>query len=525
MDTHEAKPSHLPAPFAALLLTLALGLGAAAHVGFLAWIGLDADDTENLESTLVLLASRQLTDGFGGLYGPYDGENPGVLIQAPLYYRLTGVLAAPLFRLGLDPVDACRVTGRLISMASLVGLLWLVGAMARMWGGSWRAGLWAVMLLAGSTAIGAFPVSLRADLLGVFLQSLGLYGTLRVLSGDRKHLMAILLGTYAAFALALCTKQHYLAGPTFATVTLGIEAALGRVSWRALIAAHAVALTLVVGYLGVENAVTGGMMLRSTFLLPMELKAITPGSWPYVGLVFLTTAKNAFGLLAVAIACLAATSRNSRGGRLETLLLAFIALDLILMAKLCLNSSGGWYNYAIEAAACGAVLIGRALCRIVEAAERPSWRWGLVGLAALVLLASDARRVANSVAFRRSNRAVAVALLNDPVVAETLPEQRYFPGSIQHYNVRYGDRRFLHDEWLYGAFEAIGAAEPRTEWLGRAFDSGRVRLVVMPDESIEPQGLGRPLPELGFVRAGRVGSFHLWSRELNTPLLTRLPSP
>ncbi len=195
------------------------------------------------------------------------------------------------------------------------------------------------------------------------------------------------------------------------------------------------------------------------------------------------------------------------------------------LARILLYKPGGWFNYALEAAACLSVLLGRGMSRIVTTAERPTWRWGMITMAAMVLLAADGRRVVNGIAFRRANRAEAVALMSHPLVANLLPEQRYFSGPIQHYNVWYGDRRLAHDEWLYSAFEAIGAAEPRTSWLGQVVGSGHVRLVVMVDESSEPKGLSGTLPQLGFTRAGQSGPFYLWTRGPRPDVATMTSPP
>src|SRR5690349_18737932 len=97
---HSALPRR---PARAALIWGTLALAALAQVGFNAWIGLGPDDSEHLETTRVMAAARQLTDGPSGLYGPYSGANPWVLIQAPLYYRLTGLAAWPLVVQGQDP--------------------------------------------------------------------------------------------------------------------------------------------------------------------------------------------------------------------------------------------------------------------------------------------------------------------------------------------------------------------------------------------------------------------------------------
>ena len=68
-----------------------------------------------MESPLMLSVARQLVVGPWELYGPFGGSNPLVLIHAPLYYRAAALLAWPMARAGLHPVDAARLAGRLIS--------------------------------------------------------------------------------------------------------------------------------------------------------------------------------------------------------------------------------------------------------------------------------------------------------------------------------------------------------------------------------------------------------------------------
>src|SRR5262249_24057378 len=83
------------------------------------------------------------------------------------------------------------------------------------------------------------------------------------------------------------------------------------------------------------------------------------------------------------------------------------------------------------------------------------------------------------------------------------------------YNRRAGNIRLTHDEWLYKAFEAIDAAEPREHWLRDALNDGPVRLVILEaDDSGEPKiaGLSDPLNDLGFRAIGAWGRLGLWER-------------
>ena len=119
---------------------------AVAAGTLLPWLVMELreDDTEALESPLVVAAAGQLVDGPARLYGPYGGRNPRVLIHAPLYYRLTALLAWPLVRFGLEPVRACLLVGRMLSTLGFLLALAAVYHLARSGAGPRPAGVWAV---------------------------------------------------------------------------------------------------------------------------------------------------------------------------------------------------------------------------------------------------------------------------------------------------------------------------------------------------------------------------------------------
>jgi hypothetical protein len=414
----------------ACLLWLCLAAAALAQTAFNVWIGLEADDSEHLETTRVMAAARQLTEGPSGLYGPYSGANPWVLIQAPLYYRLTGLAAWPLAVLGHDPADACLLAGRTISVVSFLACLVLAYRLALADETPARSGAWAVLIIMASPVVSSFPVTMRPDMLGVFLQTLGLALALR--SSQRGGILS-LVGAYAAFGLAICVKQHYVGAMAVSSAVLACAWWRGRLRLGAIAAAHALTLTIVVGYFGLENSLTSGMMWRSVFVVPAELKDVTAGSWGQVALVFLTTAKRSVGLLALAAACGWAFTRRGVGRGIDPVLLAAIALELALMVVLCLGSSGAWYNYALPAVVLGAVLVARDLGRNLGAESR-AWKLAPIGMAAILLLAANVRMVGNAAQTRRGFHASVRALLAEPHVARRPDDERYFPGPMQHYN-------------------------------------------------------------------------------------------
>lgn len=508
-------PPPSPGRSAGRIALAALLAAAILNLGYAAWVGLDADDAENLEATRVLAAARQLTAGPAGLYGPYGESNPYVLIQAPLYYRLTALAAWPLTRLGLAPIPACQLTGRLISALSFAGLLAVAWRLARLGASPGRAGIAAALLVAASPVVAPFAATMRPDLLGVLLQAVGLCLTLEALEPGAPRPTPRLAAAFAAFGLALCVKQHYIAGPALASCALAWAAWRRRLPLAAPVAAPATALAVILLYYGAEEALTAGRMSRSVFVLPGRLQTVTAGSWDNVVLVFATTFKRAAGLILLAAACLVAAPRRALRGRDDALLATFVLAELALMAKLSLDSSGAWYNYALGAIVAGSALVGRALERIA-AARPPARRLAPIAVAALVVLAADARLVAHSVALRRGFDADLRALLADPRLARRPPQEIYFAGPLQHRNWRFGRADLMHDEWLYRAFEAVRGAEPRERWLRPALQNGPVRLVVVArrgdDEPDAVDGAAASLAGLGYRPIGRVGPHCLWER-------------
>jgi hypothetical protein len=162
-------------------------LGAAAAIALAYWMSRAAipEDTDPLESPLVMSVARQLVAGPSGLYGPFGGENPLVLIHAPLYYRLAALLAWPLYRAGWDTVTAALLAGRSLSTIGLLATLWLVARLAQFGGMPTRAGWWAALLVASAPILGGLPFAVRPDLLGVALQTAGILLVLSAVRDDR----------------------------------------------------------------------------------------------------------------------------------------------------------------------------------------------------------------------------------------------------------------------------------------------------------------------------------------------------
>ena len=143
------------------------------------------EDTEPLESPLLLSVARQLLRGPWELYGPFGRSNPYVLIHAPLYYHVAALLAWPLYRAGLDPVWAAMAVGRSLSFFGLGWTLAIAYRIARLDGMPRRVGWWAVLLIAASPVVGVMPYAVRPDMLGVALQTTGVFLVLAELRSRR----------------------------------------------------------------------------------------------------------------------------------------------------------------------------------------------------------------------------------------------------------------------------------------------------------------------------------------------------
>jgi hypothetical protein len=500
-----------PRAFFASACIVTLVVSAVIYQGYNVRIGLDPDDSENLETTRVLAAAHQFGHGLAGLYGPYSGENPWVLIQAPLYYRLTGLLAWPLWRSGFTADTACLVAGRAISAFALIGCLALVLSLSQIDGASRRAGWLAAMIVASSPVVASFPVAMRPDMFGVFFQTLGVALVLRTLWDGSQTRSWQLSVAYAAFGIAICTKQHFLGGAVVSSVLLGVALVRGQQKAFPIALAHGVGLATVISYYGAEEILTGGMMSKSVFVLPSSIQNVTGGSWLGVLGVFLEVGKRSLGLSSLLIACFLVIGRRGMFRKLDAVLLPFILLDLALMVKLCLNSAGGWYNYALQPVVFAAIIGGRWLDRALDQPV-PRWKKALVGVSAVVVMVSVTRNVVASSMARRDHNVALMTLLDDPHIRSRPSSERYFAGGLQHCNRRFGQMRLTHDEWLYRAFEAISAVNPRSNWLRAALTTGPVHQVVVPWDDPYVPGVPDSLPLLGYRPIDRFGRYQVWDR-------------
>jgi hypothetical protein len=492
-------------------VTGVLFLSAVLYLGFQLWLGLGIDDVGRFETTLAMSISSQFTAGPEHLYGPYTATHHLVLIHAPLYYRLAALLAWPLVELSNPPLTASIIAGRLISLSATFLCLLTAYRLSRLDGAPNQDGLWAACLIAAAPIPGLLAVMVRPDMLAVALQTVGVFLVLRSIVNDFNR-TCDLFYAYVLFAIAFCVKQHSLIPLAVSSALLVVECVKGRAQLQAIVAAHLAALGVALLYLGVEEYLTDGRMSLSVFVLPGgQFRQINHASWEHVGDVFLTIVKKLGGLLAMIMGCAIGLRLATRGGRLDLLIALYLSAELVSLVPLCLYNKGSADNYALQSVVFASILVGRAVQRILNDARLPAWRLALIVVAPLLLLTRDVQFVKIAATSQTTEHAIITAVVTQSEISNIANNQIYFVDRI-NLNRMYGSKELIHDEWLYGAFEKVGIAEPRSRWLRSALVTGTIRYVVMPDETTKVPGLDELLPGLGFAKVDRVGCYHVWKR-------------
>jgi hypothetical protein len=555
-----------PGIWLASWVTLLLAAGASA-LGAWLFMALGPEDIEALESPLVLPVARQLERGPWNLYGPYGGSNPLVLIHAPLYYHLAALAAWPLARFGLDSVTAGLAAGRALSGFGLVLTLIAVYHLARLQGEHRRAGWWAALLAAATPIYGGLPFEVRPDMFGVGLQTTAICLVLKSLGTDRPPEIGIALA-FACFGLAASVKQLFVVAPALSAGLLLAAASNGRLRFAALARSLALAAAVVAFVYGFEDWATAGRMSQAIVNAALNVNRVHPAGWPFVGNLFLALAWKCAGVIslwaAAAIAILAIQPSPGRralagagsallvmivaleavqvyfahmavsagivigvlllmlllvpcsvvwerrsvfGGRVDRALWLYLIGELTFVALLSRQSTGAWYNYAIEAVVIGAALTARALSRAFSTALRarqlvPA---AVAALAVPLFAFTDVKEV---VAKRQAEHELVNHLLAQ---IRRSPAEMFFvdrPGD----NRVHGQSALVYDPWLYPVFESIGLAEPRSIWLARALATGPVRVVIGTGPSDRIDGVRERLPELGYRPSFRLGPFLVWER-------------
>lgn len=560
----------------AAVVTVALAAAAVLALGYRILLALGREDAAVTESTLVMMVARQVEDGPGGLYGPFGGRNPLVLIHAPLYYRCAALLAWPLARAGLEPLTAALAAGRGLSVLALVALLAVVAGLARLGGAPRRAGRWAALLVAAAPVVDALPVMVRADMLGVALQAGGVLLVLRALGPGRPG-GALIPAAYLAFAAAFCVKQTLVVAPAVSTALLAAARVRGRLPSRPLEQGVLLALALVGVVYGAEGLVTGGRVFAPVFTVAAGVARLRPSDWVRalgvlgaaaswsLGITALLTAAGLAvvaarpgalrrGLAAVSAGLLVATlalyaaggrerwfdtphavgclvlpllvlasaavePRGFLGGPVDAALWVYWAAEFALMVALFKSSTGSWINYAVPSVVLGCVLTARCLARAFDGASsaRPLVPSALAALAvpylAWVDVSEDHQRRA---ADRTALAAIATHVGRDP-------RAFYFIGRPD-LNRLHGRTELVCDDWLYPVFESLRLAEPRSVWLRQALTSGSIRHAVAESTSPRIDGIPEDLHALGFRPTLNFGPFFVWEAPPRDPA-PRAPTP
>ena len=392
-------------------ITAVLIASALTFLGVHLALAIGRDDVDKYESPLMLSVARQLLVGPWELYGPFSGSNPLVLIHAPLYYRAAALLAWPIARAGLHPVDASRLAGRLISMAALVATSIAAYRLSRLGGLARRAGWWSVLPVAASPVLSGQPFAVRPDMAGVALQTWGVLLVLEGLDGSGRRLGL----ASALFGLCVSVKQHMAGGWVVSAVLVALASLRGRAGLGSMARVMVPGLVVVLSIYGLEWVVTGGRIRDAAFVAASHVGRVHPGDWLHVVTVLAAIIGKSAGLVALAIAGMGIARPGSAAGLTAAALLVamlaglsvaqlafsqpwitgllpvvalvgviialagcasrirrlggeypfdaalglYLGIELIILVVLCRSSSGAWINYGIQAIVFAAVLTAR----------------------------------------------------------------------------------------------------------------------------------------------------------------------
>ncbi len=216
---------------------------------------------------------------------------------------------------------------------------------------------------------------------------------------------------------------------------------------------------------------------------------------------------------------LLAAPKRIWGDRLDGLMWVGLGAEVGLALVLCSGSTGAWVNYFAPSAVLASALLGRALLRAVRS-EGGLLRRLLIVLALAGLWVRNLDLVSDSALNRRDGRHTMQVVLEDSALSGMDRDEIYFVGFSDR-NRRFGNRDLTHDEWLYGQFEALGAAEPRSQWLQPALEHGPIRAVIVSvDGRRRPDhvdGLSPTLPEMGYHLARQIAGTCVWVRRDSGP--------
>jgi hypothetical protein len=536
-------------------------------IGCLVWLACSPEDTDASESPLAMALARQLDQGPKDFYGPYGGENPFVLIHAPLYYLVATLAALPLKYAGLDAVNSALVGGRSLSLLSFVATLFMIARLARIDGADRRAGWWAAGLFAASSVLGGLPVAVRPDSTAVMLQTGGVLLVSLVLTRPRPSRWAV-PAAYALFGLALCVKQHCLASPAVGTVLLLTFRRQADVSLKSIGVGIILSLVIMLFVYGAEEIATGGWMSRSILIAASRVPQVHPGDWVYVRIISIGLMAQSTGLVALfgaaGLAAIGRTrgwlrqmhwgvgtallalfaaysswdafrpnvqiasamvfadaaivvlmllpaalidSRKVLGNRFDAMLWVFLAAELGVVMVLTRASTGAWFNYALQATVFACVLTGRAMGRALDGGSaRPMLP---VAIAMLLVPFQAVPRCVGMIVQRQLERDAKAVLFQH----YGLDRAEFFFVERPGDNRVFGQRRLVFDDWLYPVFERSGLAEPRARWLRQSLGAGGpVTVIVFRSELPTDLGIRGPIQPLGYTPGLKVGPLYSWRR-------------
>ncbi len=544
-----------------------LAVAAFAGLGHLAILGTSLEDAEALESPLALAAARQLTSSPRELHGPFGRQNPYVLIHAPLYYRVTGVIAGLLVRTGLDPVRSAIVAGRSISFLGFLGTLLAAYRLARLEGRANRVGWWAVCLIASAPVVVSMPVAVRPDMLGVWFQTTAALLVLSAIIGDQPGRGRV-AAALALFALAICVKQHFVASAVVCIPILFVRSRRGAIRRGVVERGLVLAAAIVLVYYGAEEVISGGRMSAAILTAAASVGVVHPTSWHSASIVYfaflgrslgfltllvglglawvdregwsrrglslivglLTGATLAvsfsqlflatfgqvvflvFGILTIVLLalplCAIIERRFLAEGRVDTILLCLIASEIAVAMLLCRASTGAWINYGIPVIVYLSVLVARALDRAIDAAETRR-RFGWIAGAAIAPLLGAVAIGQYNLSQREIDRGLRAIVL----AKMARPAGEFFFVDRPGMNRLDGRLDLVYDDWLYPVFERSGLAEPRAAWLRAKLTDGTVTVVVNTHDGPGIPGIVPSLARLGFVKRFSIEPVvYIWER-------------
>ncbi|MBI1357662.1 MAG: hypothetical protein GC160_25250 [Acidobacteria bacterium] len=327
-------------------VTAALGVAALAllsHIAVALWAQYSLTQVE----PIIGIQAGGLAAG-RGLYLELDRYPFTVSPYGPIFYGLSALAQ----RCGV----AALLGGRLVSIAALLGTLWLFWRILCAWGVGELERRTGLALLACSGAFGIWGVVAQSDGLALFFSVAALE---RFAAYERQRRWAPLVAAGLCIALAIFTKQSFLAAGAAVTVSLLLKEPRRGLAFAGALAAFGPAVVAVL------NAVTDGGYLANAVLANLN-----PFAWSklYDHLRYFALASG--GLALVAAAGLA------RRGTFRLPLQLYVAFSLAIWL-LTSPKVGSDLNYQIEPtlALCLAAAVSLDRLRFFELLARsdPGW--------------------------------------------------------------------------------------------------------------------------------------------------------